>query len=71
MKQNIFPIVTLVLAIVLGGIIINHQRSKVKYVDTTCPSCGSHEVLDFGLTDEGNQRAHCFGCRVEFTILNY
>ena len=68
MKQNIFPIVAIVATIIIGGIYINHLRSQVKYVDMPCPSCGSSEVLDFGLTDEGDQRAHCFDCKQEFTI---
>jgi len=68
MKQNIFPIVALATAIIIGFLYVSHIRSQVKYVDMPCPSCGSSEVLDFGLTDEGDQRAHCFDCKQEFTI---
>ena len=68
MKQNIFPIVAIVATIIIGFLYVSHIRSQVKYVDMPCPSCGSSEVLDFGLTDEGDQRAHCFDCKQEFTI---
>lgn len=68
MKQNIFPIVAIVATIIIGFLYVSHIRSQVKYIDMTCPSCGSSEVLDFGLTDEGDQRAHCFDCKQEFTI---
>ena len=68
MKQNIFPIVVIVATIIIGFLYVSHIRSQVKYVDMPCPSCGSSEVLDFGLTDEGDQRAHCFDCKQEFTI---
>ena len=68
MKQNIFPIVAIVATIIIGFLYVSHIRSQVKCVDMPCPSCGSSEVLDFGLTDEGDQRAHCFDCEQEFTI---
>ena len=70
MKKNILHITILLLAIILGGILINHERSQVRYVNTDCPYCGSSEVLDFGLTDGGDQRAHCFDCKQEYNIIN-
>ena len=68
MIKNIFPIVAIVATIIIGYCIVSHIRSQVAYVSIPCPSCGSEEVLDFGLTDEGDQRAHCFDCKHEFTI---
>ncbi len=68
MKQ--FPIVAILAAIIIGSLYVSHIRSQVKYVEMPCPSCGSSEVLDFGLTDEGDQRAYCFDCATDFTIIN-
>lgn len=68
MKRNILPIVALAAAIILGGLYVGHLRSQVKYVGIPCPSCGSEEVLDFGLDEYGDRRAHCFDCKQEFTI---
>ena len=70
MKRNILPITLILLAIILGGIVINHQRSQVSYIDTDCPYCSSSEVLDFGLNDNGEQQAYCYSCKQEYTFIN-
>jgi len=70
MKQNILPITLLLLILIAGCIVINHQRSQVRYVETDCPYCGSNEVGDFGLNDNGEQRAHCFRCSSNYTFIN-
>lgn len=70
MKKNIIIYIALIVAIIVGLLYIGHLRSQVRYVDTSCPICGSSEVLDFGTGDDGNQRAHCFDCSTEFLTLN-
>lgn len=70
MKQNILPITLLLLSLILGCIVINRQRSQVRYVETDCPYCGASEVADFGLNDNGEQRAHCFRCSSNYTFIN-
>ena len=64
MKQ----IIALLAAIVLGGIWVSHEKAKVAYADTDCPTCGGSEVLDFGQTEQG-QHCHCYDCGQEFYIL--
>ena len=61
-------IILLIAVVILGVVIINKQKSEVKYVDFDCPYCESTEVLDFGTDEEGNQNCHCADCNKEFSI---
>lgn len=62
-------IAILICTVVIGGIIINDQRSNNKYLDKSCPRCGSREVLDFGWDDSmGGQQAHCPDCDCNFYL---
>lgn len=62
-------IAILICTVVIGGIIINDQRSKNKYLDESCPRCGSCEVLDFGWDERiGGQHGHCPDCDCDFYL---
>lgn len=62
-------IAILICTVVIGGIIINDQRSNNKYLNERCPRCGSWEVLDFGLDEcMGGQQGHCPDCDCDFYL---
>lgn len=70
MNKRFLAIGAMAITLLICASYVGHLRSQVKYVDVPCPTCGSCEVLDFGLDDEGNQRAHCYDCKQNFTIKN-
>lgn len=68
MNKRLIAICAMAATIIVCTLYVGHRRSQVKYVDVPCPTCGSCEVLDFGHNDQGEQRAHCYDCKQDFTI---
>ena len=44
----------LAVVIIAGTIINNSLRSKINYIDCSCPICSSHDILDFGWDETMN-----------------
>lgn len=70
MKKEIILLVALTAILILLTHHVGHLHSAVRYVDTPCPACQSSEVLDYGTDTHGNQRAHCYDCSLNFTVIN-
>lgn len=69
MKTTYLKLGLMILVLVAMVIYCNKQKSKVKYVNETCPVCFCDEILDFGQNEYG-QRCHCCDCGCEFTKNN-
>lgn len=67
MKDISCAIVIMVLMVFSSIFYVASRAAKVDYVDASCPTCGSCEVLDFG-TKDGKQKGHCYDCKQEFYI---
>lgn len=66
MKEKTLIVISVV--VIIAGINwVNHLKAQVAYADYSCPICGSREVLDFGMTEQG-QHAQCFDCKAEFYV---
>lgn len=62
-------LVILICLVVVGYIIVNEQRSNIRYIDEPCPRCGSCEVLDFGWDERmDGQHGHCPDCDYNFYL---
>ncbi len=66
MKQ----VVILLAVIVLGIVWIQYEKSQVTYSETSCPMCGSEEVLDLGSDQRGNH-CRCYSCKQDFYVHDY
>ena len=64
-KRDYIKLGFIILVIIASGILINHLRSSIDYVDFDCPRCGSCEVLDLGEDIDGMTKAKCADCGVE------
>lgn len=69
MKKNIIPIACIAAVIIACLVFLLEERSNVKYVDMSCPACGSSEVLDYGVDHQGYQHGHCYRCSAEISFL--
>ena len=57
----------LAVVIIAGTIINNSLRSKINYIDCSCPICSSHDILDFGWDETMNgHQGHCSDCGCDF-----
>lgn len=62
-------LIMLIGMIVIGTIVINNTRSKIKYLEQQCPRCDSYEVLDFGYDERmGGHQGHCPDCGCDFYV---
>lgn len=68
MNKYYVRIIAIGIACIVLLTIMGQSRRRVKYAGIPCPVCGSHEVLDFGVNNQGEQRAHCYDCKQDFNI---
>ena len=65
-------IIIAVAALTLAGAAITDNGSHpANYLDSDCPVCSSHRLIDCGTTITDSQKAHCMDCGYDMTIEEY